>query len=502
MLYQFNEIKNSSLIEKKYLKEIFEIYNILINSLKGIDHISQTQKAQMSFDDFEAFEKLMEIGIVKNIEEINAFKELMENKGPCSFQKFIDLIKILVREYPLSSEECPIKNYCESYRNNKALKEKSAKKPIIIDLFCGAGGMSLGFKQEGFKVALANDIEQCCVETYIHNHPEIPKKYIVNDDIDRIIDNFENKIRFDNIDIVIGGPPCQGFSNANRQRIIDDPRNKLYKSYVKVVGKIKPKFFVMENVVGMKVVAEQVQEDFRKIGYELDYKVLNAVDFGVPQNRKRLIFIGNRVGINSDEIFKKIDIACQKSPKFVLEDALQNLRPLTALQLKNSTELDTEDHGRRIDRNDYFNEDTYFQKHINNGKQTAKVVYNHKARYNNQRDIEIFSRLNQGDKSDDPKIADIMPYSSRNSIFTDKYFKLENLKPSKTITAHMKFDCNMYIHPTQARGLTPREAARVQTFPDDYYFKGPFTKTYMQIGNSVPPIMSRKIANVLKEYLI
>lgn len=131
----------------------------------------------------------------------------------------------------------------------------------------------------------------------------------------------------------------------------------------------------------------------------------------------------------------------------------------------------------------------------------VNVVSNHKARYNNDRDIEIYGRMEPGDRSDDPKIADIMPYARRNGIFKDKYFKLENDKVCKTITAHMKFDCNMYIHPTQARGLTPREAARVQSYPDDYFFRGAYTKTYMQIGNSVPPLLGRAIAHVIKSHM-
>ncbi len=131
----------------------------------------------------------------------------------------------------------------------------------------------------------------------------------------------------------------------------------------------------------------------------------------------------------------------------------------------------------------------------------SPIMCNHKARYNNDRDIEIFGRMNPVDKSDDPKIADIMPYKSRSNIFKDKYFKLESDKVCKTITAHMKFDCNMYIHPSQARGLTPREAARVQSYPDDYFFRGSYTKTYMQIGNSVPPLLGRAIAQAIREFM-
>ena len=119
----------------------------------------------------------------------------------------------------------------------------------------------------------------------------------------------------------------------------------------------------------------------------------------------------------------------------------------------------------------------------------------------NDRDIEIYGRMLPGDKSDSPRIADIMPYKSRNDIFKDKYYKLIYSNICKTITAHMKFDCNMYIHPTQARGLTPREAARIQSYPDSFFFLGPYTKTYQQIGNSVPPLMARAIGEEVIKYI-
>ncbi|MSC86289.1 DNA cytosine methyltransferase [Eubacterium sp. am_0171] len=394
-------------------------------------------------------------------------------------------------------EECVVRKYCNSYINNKR-KIKNTDLSFV-DLFCGAGGLSLGFTQLGFYAALANDIEDCCIDTYSHNHPETPRSHIVQGDIKLVIDKLESLLADTSISVVVGGPPCQGFSMANRQRIIDDPRNKLYKYYVEVVRKIQPKFFVMENVKGMLGVSEQVKEDFMRIGYSVECKVFNAKDFGVPQNRERLIFIGNRVGIDNLMIIDEIIDYSKKCPNRVLEDALFGLRTLEASRKRNSTEIDSEESGKRIDRNRSKNSNAYIDE-INCGKTNA-IVFNHKARYNNDRDIEIFGRLNQGDKSDDPKIADIMPYARRNGIFKDKYFKLENKKICKTITAHMKFDCNMYIHPTQARGLTPREAARVQSYPDDYYFRGAYTKTYMQIGNSVPPLLGRAIASVLKKYM-
>ncbi|MBE2914149.1 DNA (cytosine-5-)-methyltransferase [Anoxybacillus flavithermus] len=398
-------------------------------------------------------------------------------------------------------EECPINKYCNFYRKQKVNEYQNFDAPLLADLFCGAGGMSLGFKQEGFKIVLANDIEKCCIDTYIHNHPEVPKENVILDDIQNLISYVEDILKGQEIDIVIGGPPCQGFSNANRQRLIDDPRNKLYKYYVEFVNKVKPKFFVMENVRGMYSIAQQVIEDFENIGYDVHCEILNAIDFGVPQNRERLIFIGNSIGIRSKDIFEEIHIANKFKDGTVLQDALYGLRELKALTIKNATELETEESGRKIDINHFYRKENSYVNLINCGK-PSRLVFNHKARYHNDRDIEIFSRMEQGDKSDDPKIADIMPYKNRNHIFKDKYFKLENNKPCKTITAHMKFDCNMYIHPTQARGLTPREAARVQSYPDHYFFKGPYTKTYMQIGNSVPPLMSRGIAQVIKKYLL
>ena len=318
-------------------------------------------------------------------------------------------------------------------------------------------------------------------------------------DIKDVVKNLDKLLAGRNVDIVVGGPPCQGFSMANRQRLIDDPRNHLYKSYVEVVKKVHPKFFVMENVKGMLSVAEQVKEDFRAIGYSVECHILNAKNFGVPQNRERLIYIGNCLGVDNEQIFNEIFALSENIPEHNLGDALFALRELEASRVKNSTESGSIESGYKIEKNNITETNDYIS-YINQDR-VVNVVSNHKARYNNDRDIEIYGRMEPGDRSDDPKIADIMPYARRNGIFKDKYFKLENDKVCKTITAHMKFDCNMYIHPTQARGLTPREAARVQSYPDDYFFRGAYTKTYMQIGNSVPPLLGRAIAHVIKSHM-
>ena len=407
-------------------------------------------------------------------------------------------LSVICNEKEQNCSKCPVCKYCNTYieKARQSVDNTSLK---MIDLFCGAGGLSLGFTQEGFVTSLANDIQDCCVDTYAHNHSETPRDHIVLGDIKDVIKNLDELLAGQTVDIVVGGPPCQGFSMANRQRLIDDPRNYLYKSYVEVVGKIHPKFFVMENVKGMLSVVEQVKEDFRNIGYSVECHVLNAKDFGVPQNRERLIYIGNSIGIDNEQIFKEIFELSESIPEHNLGDALFGLRVLKASRVKNATEAGSMESGYKIEKNLISDTNDYIA-YINQNR-TMAVVLNHKARYNNDRDIEIYGRMEQGDRSDDPKIADIMPYARRNDIFKDKYFKLENDKVCKTITAHMKFDCNMYIHPTQARGLTPREAARVQSYPDDYFFRGAYTKTYMQIGNSVPPLLGRAIAQVIKKYM-
>ena len=470
---------------KKYKNDLNEIISILGELYNNVECVNENEKV-LRYLCAKIEDKYLN-------ERMQYFKnnvlDLQKNKLAGIYKDFCKGNKC---------DECPLAKYCNYNIKNK-IKKIDKNAPTMIDLFCGAGGLSLGFTQSGYVVALANDIEECCIDTYSHNHPEIPRENIVCGDINNILRNINKLKRFEKIDIVVGGPPCQGFSMANRQRIIDDPRNKLYKSYVKVVESVKPKFFVMENVKGMYSVAQQIKEDFEKIGYKVSCRILNAKDFGVPQNRERLIFIGNNLEYDNEEILNQIEKKSITIPNFVLKDALYGLRELEALKEKNATEKDTIHSGKKIEKNNSEELNEYLE--IINQNKKHRLVFNHKARYNNERDIEIFRRLNQGDKSDDTKIADIMPYKNRSDIFKDKYFKLENNKVCKTITAHMKYDCNMYIHPTQARGLTPREAARVQSYPDDYFFRGAYTKTYMQIGNSVPPLLGRAIAQVIKKYI-
>ncbi len=366
----------------------------------------------------------------------------------------------------------------------------------FIDLFAGAGGLSLGLTQAGFELIFANEINPVFAETYKYNHKLADSQIFVGDinELNQNIKNYKNIIK--NVDLVCGGPPCQGFSMANRQRIINDPRNQLYKAFLTFLMYSSPKIFIMENVKGMKNKMDEILDDFNTYldnRYSISYRVLNAKDFGVPQNRERLIIIGNKVGIDSEEIFK--NILKNKNKKFVLRNAIEDLPELKPNRIKNNTSIENYDYGFVNIKYDYIKTDFY--DFINNGRKVENL-YNHKNRYNNDRDIEIFGLLPQGSNSLHQSISHIMPYKKRNGIFKDKYFKLKYNEACKTITSHMRFDCNMYIHPTQSRGLSPREAARVQTFPDDYVFKGSQNNWYAQIGNAVPV----KLAEVIGREII
>ena len=368
----------------------------------------------------------------------------------------------------------------------------------IVDLFAGCGGLSCGLEQAGFTPWFVNEIVETFCNTYKKNHNLDDSHYFVGDinDLNENLDDYKEYL--EDITLVCGGPPCQGFSMANRQRILDDPRNQLYKAYLYFLSQVRPKFFIMENVKGMSKKIGEIKDDFTKyLGeeYQFDYRLLKAQDFGVPQNRERFIMIGNRVGVNPNDIFEEI-FKQGRSP-FVLKDALEGLPHLESRKRIGKNE-ENERSGFTVRQFVYPETEFY---HFINGYRHIDKLYNHKNRYNNPRDIEIYRRLPQGANSLHDSIADIMPYSRRNGIFKDKYYKLDETQICKTITSHMKFDCNMYIHPWEARGLSPREAARIQTFPDDYVLTGAQNLWYAQVGNAVPVKLAKAIGMGIMKFI-
>lgn len=369
----------------------------------------------------------------------------------------------------------------------------------FVDLFAGCGGLSVGLQQAGFTPWFVNEIVEQFCNTYKFNHDLSDEHYFVGDiaDLNAHIDEYKEMLS--DITLVCGGPPCQGFSMANRQRILDDPRNALYKQYLIFLKTVRPKFFIMENVKGMMNKIDEIKQNFTEyLGdeYQFDYALLRAQDYGVPQNRERFIMVGNRVGVSPKKIFE--EIYKHKRSSFVLKDALIGLPHLVAKKEKGSKGVEDAESGFTECDFSYIHNDFY--KFINGDKEITKL-YNHKNRYNNDRDLEIYRRLPQGANSLHKSIADIMPYKRRNDIFKDKYFKLDETQICKTITSHMKFDCNMYIHPWDARGLSPREAARIQTFPDDYVITGSQNMWYAQVGNAVPVKLAKAIGDGIMKFI-
>lgn len=503
----FNRIDNlRTKSEKSFFKELVSIYCKIVREVCSKYDLEYVPVPIDSMGDVAS--ELCEMGILDSIEQIALLKKELREL----YSSFVYSISVYLKNKPIFGDILDKLN--NTKRHSLQTKDMTSGKPVVVDFFAGAGGLSLGFRDAGFRIAFANDFEEVCVNTYRYNHPEMPASKVLQADIREIVDNITDYVSED-IDVVIGGPPCQGFSSANQQRIIDDPRNELYKYYLKAVEKLTPKFVVMENVRGMLSVADQVVEDYKSLRaikngvtytYDIKYQLLNSADFSVAQSRERLIYIAVRndvmsdMKITPDNIFNDISLACSNSPRYLLSDALAYIKPLDAPRVKNTNEVDDECTGKKIDKNLNTGQENAYLSLINGGR-CIPLLYNHKARFLNDINYEIYRLLEPGEDASNEKIADIMPYKHRLHCFKDKYFKLRPDKPSRTITAHLRMDCHSHIHPSQIRAITPREAARCQSFPDDYLFLGPYLKTYMEIGNAVPCLMAKTIASVIIKHL-
>lgn len=499
----FESVEN--ITNKNFFIELVNVYIRLVEVTAERNNITIPQMTDIS--EFTISE-LIDMGLITKAEQISILCKVLSHE----FSRFVNCVNFYITHK--SFFDPFIKKLNNKERRNLQLKEQATSKPKFVDFFAGAGGLSCGFTQAGLKVEFANDFEEVCIHTYRFNHPEVPAENIVHDDIRKIVDNINDYIDSD-IDIVVGGPPCQGFSSANQQRIIDDPRNELYKYFIKAVIRLSPKFVVMENVRGMMKVANQVVEDFENIkiskngikySYNVAYRLLNSVNFGVAQSRERLIYIAVRNdvvdthNITASSVLDEICQSYQSEVPFTLNHALEAIKSLEAPRIKNTNEIDSDISGKKIDVNLFQGNENEYLVNINNNREVP-FLFNHKARYVNDINYDIYRLLNQGDDASDEKISGIMPYTNRLHCFKDKYYKLIADKPSRTITAHLRMDCHSHIHPFQVRAITPREAARIQSFPDDYLFLGAYLKTYMQIGNAVPCLMAKGIANIIKRYI-
>lgn len=383
----------------------------------------------------------------------------------------------------------------------------------FIDLFCGAGGFAKGFELTGkFQCIGAIDNNAAAIETHKIN---FKNSYSVCEDIRKISpEEFSNKLN-GKVDVIIGGPPCPTFSTighakiqsigkAKGQNIKNDPRNELFMDYLNYVSFFKPEIFVMENVPQFltKYKGKMFEEVKRIIkrdlpDYEIkeDVKVLNSVNYGVPQSRRRMILVGFKKGnnfnyprishwfkgsnFNINPLDAEIDIKSLK-PHVSVESALSDLPKIT-----DNWRISECEYSKNKGLDDY-------QKLMRSKGQ--KTVMNNICRMTNDRAKIVFSHMKQGDiYMDLPKeIRRILPF--REDIFKDRLKRLVLKNPSWTILAHIGMDGYMYIHPTEIRTLSVREAARIQSFPDDFVFFGNQQQTYMQVGNAVPVLMAKRIA--------
>lgn len=346
---------------------------------------------------------------------------------------------------------------------------KTQTKYNVLDLFCGCGGMSLGFEQAGFRVLLGIDVWKDALQTYILNHKEA--KTLCADISILTGEDIVNVIGDASVDVIIGGPPCQGFSVAGK-RIVDDERNKLYKGFVRMVDYFRPRAFVMENVpnilsIGGGAIKDAIVEDFTKLGYTVEYKVLTASDYGVPQNRRRAIFVGLQTGLH-----------------FTFPEPLQTAKVTSEEALSDLPEYSVEDGATYplVPNSEY-------QKLMRNNSTT---LYNHQATAHNQKTIDIISLVPDGGNYKDLPIE----LQSTRKVHI-AWTRLNSKKPSFTIdTGHRH-----HFHYSYNRIPTARESARIQSFPDDFIFTCSRTSQFKQIGNAVPPLLGKAIAYKLLEQL-
>ena len=367
----------------------------------------------------------------------------------------------------------------------------------VVDLFSGCGGLALGFKWAGFQTLLASDVDENCEKTYTYNFPDVP---FIKNDLREISTNELNKHLLKPVDVVVGGPPCQGFSlaNKNRNKAKSDPRNELFYEFVRVVTDLQPKAFVMENVRGLLSmqkgqVIKLMQKEFENagIGYQVDYQVLTASDYGVPQNRQRVIMIGIRKDLNKQPVFPK---RTYKKPVTVW-DAISDLPQINASEGTEKMTYKTK-------------ASNAYQEFI---RKQSTLVYNHIAMRHTQRLINRFQVIKAGESlahvsQEHAAVKRGNPKEKSKIVFSQNNQRLHADKPAPTIAA--SFQSN-FIHPFLHRNFTAREGARLQSFPDTFIFQGMRTKMswekglsqYQQIGNAVPPLLGYAIAKTLQETL-
>jgi len=365
----------------------------------------------------------------------------------------------------------------------------SNKKIKVLDLFSGVGGLSYGFAHDkAFEIVASNEILADMAKAYSLNHPTVK---IYNCDIkDFGLKNLSEDlgIKKGDIDLIIGGPPCQAFSTVGK-RLIDDPRGQLFQEYYRVLKELNPKLFLFENVKGLLSMQKgellkTILSLFESLGYRVKYEVLNSADYGVPQIRERVIIIGTKLDNNF--------IYPQKTHSNSKDIFSQNLKPyLTLSQAISDLPFIKSNEESFKYRSKANNE---FQK-LMRENETQKLM-DHNAPKNNDKLVKLMESLPDGGSPEDvPK--ELRPKSG----FKNTYCRLWWERPTPTITRNLSTpSSSRCIHPKAPRPLTTREGARIQCFPDDYIFYGSRSSKNLQIGNAVPTFLSIALKNSIKQH--
>lgn len=394
----------------------------------------------------------------------------------------------------------------------------------FIDLFAGCGGLEDGFLQsEKYKAVASVEWLKPQVNTLIHRlekkwNYQNAKNMVLHFDIQRENELFlgwnNDKIfgssvgldtlvnQNDGVDVIIGGPPCQAYSLVGRAQsshmltpMEEDPRNELYKMYTRFLTKYQPRMFVFENVAGLLTARggdafKNLTAHLKRVGYEIDFKEQNAADFRVLQKRKRIIIIGWRKG--TDYFYPEFE---KIKSNAIVYDLLDDLAPVERGQENDAYRLT------------YDQCSAYLKE--NNIRTEEDVVTHHIARPNNDRDVTIYGMAidayNRGEKISYDRLPDELKTHRNQTSFKDRFKVVEgNDEACHTVLAHLAKDGHYFIHPdrAQCRSITVREAARLQTFPDNFYFEGSRGEKFKQIGNAVPPMMAKAIAEEIKKQLL
>lgn len=381
-----------------------------------------------------------------------------------------------------------------------------------VSLFSGCGGFCEGVRLAGFDVQAAVEVDRFASETYRHNFPEVP---LMEGDVHDFL-NDESPIwkkerdRFAHlgeggIDLVFGGPPCQGFSQIGT-RILDDPRNELYWQFVRVLTTLRPRVFVMENVPNMLLMAKgrfkrEVLEAFAANGYSnCGVAVVAATSVGVPQLRKRAIFFGVRDDLDlgcSAEDFFAAGLDQEKQPEQWVRHAISDTPEQTAIhyedlpypRVRSGNDILDE---LRLDRDGRWYSAAYKLRQAGG----TKRLHNHHTKEMQERRRHLISFLKPGMK------ADSLPIEIWNGARPEKWRRLHPDKPAYTILAQMHRDMSEWVHPRYERWITVREAARLQSFHDGFVFKSSEWQMLKQIGNAVPPLLGRAVASVAEGALL